>query len=208
MIKIILVIAFAIPNVAFATGFTLDDIKNALPDIQSIAFENIGLQNVFDILGEEDVKSLNDENIIDGGTSQTDYEDYLLRYVLPSDADSASSSISEIASKVFKTKELTAKKSCVDTEFSVSLRKGDYADEVKEVQRFLNQNARTRVAREGPGSPGKETGYFGSATLDAVKRFQALFAKDILERVGLKEATGFWGPSTIKKANEITALCR
>jgi len=96
---------------------------------------------------------------------------------------------------------------CESTVFVDSLRLGYNGDEVVKLQKFLNQNAYTRISEKGIGSKGKETPYFGTLTHKAVIRFQEMFKKDILESVGLSRATGFWGPSTIKKANRITALC-
>ena len=47
------------------------------------------------------------------------------------------------------------------------------------------------------------TGYFGGITLQAVKRFQELYKKDILEPLHLTEPTGFVGKSTRKVLNKL-----
>jgi len=49
------------------------------------------------------------------------------------------------------------------------------------------------------------TGYFGNLTEKAVKRFQKKYSKEILEPLGLKEATGFVGKKTLEKINQILA---
>jgi hypothetical protein len=45
----------------------------------------------------------------------------------------------------------------------------------------------------------------GILTFDAVKRFQAAYAAEILVPVGLTLPSGFFGPSSIKKANVLLA---
>ena len=87
--------------------------------------------------------------------------------------------------------------------FTQSHKLGDRGGQVQDIQRFLNTDPDTRVAATGPGSPGNETTYFGPATKAAVSKFQAKYASDILAPVGLTAPTGFWGPSTIAKANAI-----
>ena len=46
-----------------------------------------------------------------------------------------------------------------------------YSNEVKELQKFLN-NKGYMVSSKGAGSPGKETIYFGPATVSAIKKYQ------------------------------------
>lgn len=60
--------------------------------------------------------------------------------------------------------------------------------EVKDLQRILNKDPRTRVALTGPGSPGKETTYFGQLTKQAVIKMQSLY--------GIKPNQGYVGPLT------------
>lgn len=71
--------------------------------------------------------------------------------------------------------------------FTKDLQQGMTDPDVKRLQQVLNRNPKTQVAVEGPGSPGGETEYFGSLTLAAVKKFQAL--KNI-------PTTGYVGPLT------------
>jgi hypothetical protein len=47
------------------------------------------------------------------------------------------------------------------------------------------------------------TDLFGLLTEDAVKRFQAAYAAEILVPAGLTTPSGFFGPSSIKKANAL-----
>lgn len=89
------------------------------------------------------------------------------------------------------------------TVFAKNLSVGSRGEDVKILQQILNQNEKTRLALSGPGSPGNETDYFGSLTQRAVIMFQNLFAQEILLPVGLSQGTGFVGPSTRKKLNDI-----
>lgn len=77
-----------------------------------------------------------------------------------------------------------------------NLKIGDNGQDVRELQITLNQNADTRIAITGPGSPGNETTYFGSLTRAAVMRLQSKYAIDILVPAGLTVATGFVGGQT------------
>ena len=49
---------------------------------------------------------------------------------------------------------------------------GMESPEVKRLQQVLNANPETRLAANGPGSPGNETTTFGSLTRNAVMKFQ------------------------------------
>lgn len=66
------------------------------------------------------------------------------------------------------------------------LQKGSIGTDVKCVKAFLNTNPSTKVAVSGPGSPGNETIYYGSLTMAAVKKFQAIHGTGVLGIVGLK----------------------
>ena len=87
--------------------------------------------------------------------------------------------------------------------FSRDLRVGDSGRDVYELQVFLNKDHDTRLANHGPGSPGSETHYFGQITRNAVIRFQQKYAEDILHPLGLRSGTGYFGPSTRAKVNDI-----
>ena len=50
---------------------------------------------------------------------------------------------------------------------------------------------------------GLVTGYFGNLTLSAVKRFQEKYASEILAPLGLYHSTGYVGPSTRAKINQL-----
>ena len=64
------------------------------------------------------------------------------------------------------------------------------------LQQQLNYSPDTQVAQSGPGAPGLETSYFGTKTLDAVKRFQA--------KHGII-TTGYVGPLTLAALSEFAA---
>ncbi len=80
---------------------------------------------------------------------------------------------------------------------------GVYNPQVSVLQALLNKNPATAVAVRGPGSAGQETDFFGPETFAALKRFQALYANDILAPWGLTAPTGFLGPLTLEKLNAI-----
>lgn len=67
------------------------------------------------------------------------------------------------------------------------LQYGDRHEDVRTLQRFLNQQGFT-VAQSGGGSPGNETLFFGPATRAAVARFQAAH--------NVAPAAGYYGPLT------------
>jgi Putative peptidoglycan binding domain len=86
--------------------------------------------------------------------------------------------------------------------FSRPLAEGMAGPDVRELQRFLNAQG-FALSEEGSGSPGNETEVFGDLTVDAVKRYQATYSAEILDPEGLSAPSGVFGPSSIKKANEI-----
>ncbi len=83
------------------------------------------------------------------------------------------------------------------------LRLGSTGADVLELQKFLNQDADTRVAATGAGSLGNETSYYGPATAAAVSKFQVKYRADILTPGGLVNPTGYFGPSSRAKANAL-----
>ncbi len=85
-----------------------------------------------------------------------------------------------------------------------NLRQGDTGADVYQLQIFLNKDLRTRIASQGPGSPGSETNYFGALTLDAVRRFQSLYSQDVLQPAGLVVPSGYVGPLTRAKIQALT----
>ena len=89
-----------------------------------------------------------------------------------------------------------------DALFTAPLKKGDRSDEVRRLQQFLNTHGFV-LTTDGPGSPGQETNLFGLLTEDAVKRFQATYANEILVPLNLTTPTGYWGQSSIKQANAL-----
>ncbi|MDE0243560.1 MAG: peptidoglycan-binding protein [Candidatus Kaiserbacteria bacterium] len=85
---------------------------------------------------------------------------------------------------------------------NTTLQIGSSGSDVKRLQRFLNRQGFT-VASIGPGSPGNETGTYGSAVAQAVTRFQERYASRILRPYNLTRGTGQVGPSTRSAVNQI-----
>jgi hypothetical protein len=81
--------------------------------------------------------------------------------------------------------------------FTKSLQMGSRDQEVRRLQQILNSDTRTVVAQSGVASPGNETDMYGTATRDAVKKFQALF----IEYIGV--ANGVFGPKTRTVMNAV-----
>jgi len=88
--------------------------------------------------------------------------------------------------------------------FTRSLSQGSTGADVMNLQKFLNMSADTQVAVSGAGAPGMETSFYGPATAAAVSKFQTKYSADILVPSGLTSPTGYFGPSSMAKAN---ALC-
>lgn len=84
------------------------------------------------------------------------------------------------------------------------LRPGDRKPAVRRLQQFLNQNPATQLTSVGPGSPGRETDYFGLLTRQAVIRLQEQQAAEILWPLGLNQGTGLVGPATRAWLNSVT----
>jgi peptidoglycan hydrolase-like protein with peptidoglycan-binding domain len=80
--------------------------------------------------------------------------------------------------------------------FTKTLRKGAANEEVTRLQEFLKTDP--QVYPEG-----LVTGYFGTITEKAVKKFQEKHAGDILKPLGLSQGTGVVGTKTIEKMNEV-----
>ncbi len=88
--------------------------------------------------------------------------------------------------------------------FTRSLGTGSTGADVMNLQKFLNMSADTQVSVSGAGAPGMETSFYGPATAAAVSKFQTKYSADILVPAGLTTPTGYFGPSSMAKAN---ALC-
>jgi peptidoglycan hydrolase-like protein with peptidoglycan-binding domain len=84
--------------------------------------------------------------------------------------------------------------------FSEELRAQMTHPDVKELQKYLNQNG-FALAQSGNGSRGNETDYFGTLTQHALTKFQNAHALEILQPIGLSTGTGFFGRMTIKFIN-------
>lgn len=88
--------------------------------------------------------------------------------------------------------------------FTITLSVGSSGHQVTLLQKLLNQDADTRIASSGPGSPGNETAYFGSLTRLAVIRFQEKYADKILVPAGLTSGNGRVGLYTRAKLNSLS----
>jgi len=86
------------------------------------------------------------------------------------------------------------------TAFDRSLRLGMSGNDVKRLQIFLNAQGFI-VAKNGVGSTGHETTYFGSLTKAALMKFQLAYKKETLDPQGLTSPTGFFGRDTMKLIN-------
>lgn len=76
--------------------------------------------------------------------------------------------------------------------FARILQQGDRGADVKALQVFLNTRGFI-VVKNGPGSPGNETPFFGPATTKAVKKFQEANKNVILKPYNLEKGTGIFG---------------
>jgi peptidoglycan hydrolase-like protein with peptidoglycan-binding domain len=80
-----------------------------------------------------------------------------------------------------------------------TLHQGMTGEDVRMLQKKLNANPLTQIAKSGPGSLGFETNYFGPATTIAVKKFQELHKTTVLVPSGLSKATGIVGVATARE---------
>lgn len=88
-------------------------------------------------------------------------------------------------------------------QFTRDLKFGSKGQDVKILQRFLNNNG-FFIAKSGVGAPGKETELFGRATESALKQFQITYKSSVLTPAGLKLPNGILGPNTRRVINTST----
>ncbi|HEY4479422.1 MAG TPA: peptidoglycan-binding domain-containing protein, partial [Candidatus Paceibacterota bacterium] len=69
--------------------------------------------------------------------------------------------------------------------FFRTLKLGASGADVRELQKILNSDPDTVIAKSGPGSPSNESTYFGALTKGAVMRFQQKYKNDVLIPAGL-----------------------
>lgn len=86
--------------------------------------------------------------------------------------------------------------------FSEALALGDHGEEVRNLQRFLNQHG-FLVTQVGPGSPGQETDYFGPLTRAAVRHYQEAYGAYVLAPAGTTDPSGIFGPLSLEHANKL-----
>ena len=89
----------------------------------------------------------------------------------------------------------TAKAPAAAFSFQKNLSYRMTSTDVQKLQKYLNSHGYI-LAKTGPGSPGKETTYFGAALRDALIRFQNAHAAQILKPSGLTKGNGVFGPDT------------
>lgn len=216
--KKLILLALFIPMLTPAAALTIDEVLSSIPSPSDYA-QGDRSSSLLDMLStlfydeDDDGESTGSNFSTDTQTSPyTSHFEYTKQMIFPPDTrTSTTTDIATLAESIFSNNTEDNKKKlkkCFKFNFTKSLNSGARDDEVLALQKFLNQNSKTAIAEAGSGSKGSETEYFGTLTKEAVKKFQELFKKDILESVGLTEPTGFWGPSTINKANEITSLCK
>ncbi len=94
----------------------------------------------------------------------------------------------------------SARAIAVSPVFNTAIKRGKSHSDVKQLQIILNSNPETQIAETGDGSPGYETTYFGTATLDAVKKFQTLYKLSSPK----DPSYGTIGPKTRAKLKELS----
>ncbi len=88
-------------------------------------------------------------------------------------------------------------------QFQRDLKLGSNSEDVRQLQILLNNDPQTAISSAGIGSKGEEGTYFGSLTLNAVKRFQEKYRSEILTPSNIVTATGYVGGATRKKLNSL-----
>jgi hypothetical protein len=86
--------------------------------------------------------------------------------------------------------------------FTQTLRPQMIHGEVKELQKFLNQNGYI-LTLSGLGSPGQESEYFGTLTQLALIKFQEANFDSILKPLNLAKGTGIFGEATRTFVNNL-----
>lgn len=89
----------------------------------------------------------------------------------------------------------------VSPAFNKTLKVGSAGNDVKRLQQILNSDPDTKIADKGVGSKGKETTLFGSATRNALQKFQEKY------KIATKGVSGYGtlGPATRAKIAELFA---
>ncbi len=85
--------------------------------------------------------------------------------------------------------------------FKKDLILGDTDPDVLQLQKVLNSDIDTLITTDGPGSPNKETSYFGTLTKLAVIKFQNKYKDIVLTLNGIKVADGVVNKATRTRLN-------
>lgn len=81
---------------------------------------------------------------------------------------------------------------------------GDRGQEVKDLQTLLNKVHDIQVAPAGfPGCSGRETRFFGSGTLEAVKAFQEKYPEQTYKAAGDQKPSGYVDEHTRRHLNRV-----
>ncbi len=88
--------------------------------------------------------------------------------------------------------------------FTRSLQIGSVGEDVRYLQIFLNTH-NFPVAKSGAGSRGREGTVYGTATAQALAKFQELYKDEILTPMGKKKGDGVFGKTTLAKVNALRA---
>ncbi len=89
-----------------------------------------------------------------------------------------------------KNKDDSSEEKITIREFNQDLWYGTAHFDVISLQKFLNEEGFI-LAESGPGSPGRETAYFGDRTFSALKNFQTFYQDSIVAPTSFQKASGY-----------------
>jgi hypothetical protein len=161
--------------------------------------------SIFGLFGEPTTQISTGTNVGGGSSSSSSNDEGGAEVEIAGEAEETVEEIVPDDELVEEMEEVTEEESqevvSPEGEFARDLWWGNNNSDVLTLQRFLNANGFT-LAQEGPGSPGRETSYFGERTFNAVKAFQSMYAASVLQPLGLSTPTGYFGYFTRTFINE------